>query len=101
MFLAIFYKQPLLHTTVIGTRHDGVRSQVIDTKPLTAGFNMPIYRCGLKPDEFHRASVNRTFDPGQTRIKLGPGSEALVWTWPYAVWYGTTSIYFLIPVYQH
>ena len=58
MFSTIFYEQPLLHTTVIDTRHDGARSQVIDTKPLTSGFNMPIYGCGLKPDEFRRASVN-------------------------------------------
>ena len=32
MFSTIFYEQPLLHTTVIDTRHDGARSQVIDTK---------------------------------------------------------------------
>ena len=34
---------------------------------------MPIYRCGLKPDEFRCASVNRTSDPGPTRINSGPG----------------------------
>ena len=43
---------------------------------------MPIYRCGLKPDKFRHASVNRTSDPGLTRINSGPGSEALVWTRP-------------------
>ena len=66
----------------IDTRHDEASSQVIDTKLLTSGFNMPIYRCRLKPDKFHRASVNRTSDPGSTHINSGPGSEALVWTWP-------------------
>ena len=81
MFSTISYEQPLLHTTVIDTRHDGGH-KVIDMKPLTSVFNMPIYRCGLKPDEFCRASANRTSDPGPTRINSGPGSEALVWTWP-------------------
>ena len=36
----------------------------------------------MKLDEFRCASLNRTSDPGPTRIKLGPKSEALVWTWP-------------------
>ena len=39
---------------------------------------MPNYRSRLRPDEVRRASVNRTSDPGPTRINLGPGSEALV-----------------------
>ena len=55
------------------------------TGPLTSWFNMPIYRCGLKPDEFRRASVNRTSDPSPTRINSGHRSEALVWTWPKGV----------------
>ena len=91
MFSMSFYEQPLLHATVIDTSHDGARSQVIDTKPLTSGFNMPIYRCGLKPNKFRRASVNRTSDPGPTCINSGPGSEALVWTWPKSHASGETS----------
>ena len=54
-------------------RHDGARSQVIDTKPSTSGFNMPIYRCGLKPDKFRHANENRISDPGLTCINSGPG----------------------------
>ena len=79
MFSTIFYKQPLLHTTVIYIRHDGARSQVIDKKPLTSVqyANLPMR---MKPDEFRHASVNRTSNPGPTHINSGPGSEALVWT---------------------
>ena len=75
MFSTIFYEQPLLHTTVIDTRHDGARSQVTDTKPLTSGCNMPVYRCGLKPDEFRHASRKRTSDQGPTCMNLGPGQK--------------------------
>ena len=54
-------------------RHDGARSQVIDTNPSTSGFNMPIYWCGLKPDEFRHANENRISDLGLTCINLCPG----------------------------
>ena len=39
------------------------------------GFIRNVYQS----DEFRHASVNRTSDPGPTRINE---SEALVWTWP-------------------
>ena len=82
MFSIIFYEQPLLHTTVIETRHDGSKVTVHWHEMVNFRVQYANLPMRIEAYKFRLASVNRTSDPGPTSINWSPGSEALVWTWP-------------------